>query len=81
MGEVLYSISEIARITGGVYFNADSLHRLQEVYGEIDQLERSEFDTPEQKIVEELFPRYALAAFLAYALYLVLAHSIFDRLP
>ncbi len=75
------TLTEVAQITGGVYFNADSTEGLEKVYSEIDHLETSVSEESEQRITEEFFPQYAAAAALVYLAYLLLARSIFLKVP
>lgn len=75
------TLKEIAELTGGLYRNANSIEGLADVYAEIDQLERSKIDEPEQRIIEELFAPWALVGLIAGLLYLVFNRSILARLP
>lgn len=75
------TLKKIAEITGGVYFNASSIDGLKKVYAQIDQLERTSSDEPERQIVEEYFVQYALAAFACYLAYLLLARTVFLKVP
>jgi Ca-activated chloride channel family protein len=74
------TLKEIAKVTGGVFFNADNLAELKKVYAEIDQLEtREQLATPKQE-VRELFIDYSFFGIFALASYLILSRSIFIRL-
>lgn len=75
------TLKEVARLTGGLYLNASSVEGLHDVYGEIDRLERSEFEEPERRIVEELYPTFLWVAFLSYLAYAALNVTIFRRVP
>ena len=75
------TLREIASITDGVFFNASNLEGLKDVYRQIDELERTERDELEKRIVEEHFWPYALIALLCYAAYLILARSVFMVVP
>ena len=75
------TLKEIARLTGGVYFNATSLEGFKDVYRQIDALDQTEQQQPEKPIVHELFAPWALAGLLALLVSLVLQYSIFRRLP
>ena len=74
-------LEEVADISGGVYFNANSIDGLKRVYAEIDKLETTEEEEPSREIVEELFAQYAWWALLAYLTYTILVHSVFMKLP
>jgi len=75
------TLKEVARITGGLYLNASSVDGLQDVYNEIDRLERSEFEEPEHRVVEELYPGFLWAAFFSYLAYATLGATVFRRVP
>jgi len=75
------TLKEIARLTGGVYFNASSLEGFQEVYRQIDALAQTEGSQPERPIVHELFTPWAVAGLISLALSLLLQSTIFRRIP
>lgn len=75
------TLREIAEITGGVYFNANSIEGLKEVYAEIDRLETTAEEEPAREQVEELYAPYALLALILYLAYLGFARTIFMRVP
>ena len=75
------TLKEIARLTGGVYFNASSLEGFKEVYREIDALAQTEGKQPEKPIIHELFTPWALAGLASFFLSLLLQSTIFRRLP
>lgn len=65
-------LNEIANITGGQYFRATSNRKLEEIYKEIDKLEKSKIDVQEFNRKSEEFLPFALlgALFLIAALFL-----------
>jgi Ca-activated chloride channel family protein len=75
------TLKEIARLTGGVYFNATSLEGFQDVYQEIDALNQTESQQPEKPIIHELFAPWTLAGLATLLLSLILQTSLFRRLP
>ncbi len=75
------TLQEIARLTGGVYFNATSLEKFQDVYREIDALDQTESQQPEKPIIHELFAPWACFALLCLLVSMILQTSIFRRLP
>lgn len=75
------TLKEVAQISGGVFFNAKDLSSLKNVYAEIDKLEQSEDNQGKKQLFEELFAPFALVAWIAFALYLILAHTIFLKVP
>lgn len=75
------SLQEIARITGGKYFRATDTSSLRRVYGEIDQMEKSEFQDRGYRDYRELFP-YFLGIGLAILFgELLLSQTILLRIP
>jgi Ca-activated chloride channel family protein len=75
------TLREIADMTGGAYFNAGSLADFKKVYEKIEKLTETEEEQPDRPLVEELFAPWALAAFLAYALALLLSCTYFMKIP
>ncbi|MCJ7820589.1 MAG: VWA domain-containing protein, partial [Bacteroidales bacterium] len=57
-------LEKIALMTGGMYFRATDNTSLQQVYSEIDKLEKSKIETREHSKREEIFMPWALAAAL-----------------
>ncbi|MEX2657056.1 MAG: VWA domain-containing protein [Balneolales bacterium] len=64
----------IAENTGGRYFRATDNESLEQVYREIDELERSEF---EETVYHEYYDRYQ--AYLAWGMILMLLSMLCDR--
>ena len=75
------TLQQIAEISGGVFFNAQDLEGLERVYSEIDKLEQSSEDEPAKRIVDELYWNYAGYSLLALLAYLILANTIFSKIP
>lgn len=75
------TLRQIATATGGIFFNATSLAELTRVYKELDQLDSSETKSPRTKVIEEKFAPYALAGTLALLIAVVLASTIYLRVP
>jgi Ca-activated chloride channel homolog len=58
-------LNEIALMTGGRYFWADNQAKLEEIYAEIDQMERSKIDVTEySRNYDEYLPLVLIALFL-----------------
>jgi Ca-activated chloride channel family protein len=74
-------LNEIANITGGQYFRATSNKKLEEIYKEIDKLEKSKIDVQEFNRKSEEFLPFALlgAMFLIAALFL--RTTLFRNIP
>ncbi|MDF1559208.1 MAG: VWA domain-containing protein [Bacteroidales bacterium] len=64
-------LKEIAELTGGRYFRAVDNTSLQQVYSEIDKLEKSKIETREHSRREEVFMPWALAAAIILTLELL----------
>jgi len=73
-------LQQIADETGGRYFRATSNEKLEQIYAEIDQLERSKIEVNEFKRVHEEFLPFVLWALALLLLDFVLRHTIFKTL-
>jgi Ca-activated chloride channel family protein len=67
-------LQRIAELTGGQYFRAVDNNSLQQVYGEIDKLEKSKIETREHSKRDEVFMPWALAALVLLGLELLLRY-------
>ena len=67
-------LKQIAELTGGRYFRAVDNTSLQQVYIEIDKLEKSKIETREHSKREEVFWPWALAAAVLLTLELLLRY-------
>lgn len=69
-------LTQIASQTDGRYFRATNNKRLQEVYEQIDQLEKSKIETKEySKKIEEYLP-FLLAGLVLLAVELIMRNTI-----
>ena len=75
------TLQEIASITNGVYFNAQSLNGLKEVYAKIDALTEDEHEAPNRTVVEELFVPYLAGGLFSFLVLATLALTVFRRVP
>lgn len=75
------TLREIARTTGGEYFRARSEEELEKIYGIIDEMEKTEIEVSASIQYQELFHYFTLAGLLLLALEILLANSIFRKLP
>ncbi len=62
------TLTKIADITGGRYFRATDNHALQNIYGQIDKLEKAKIEVTQYHKNTELFLPFALAALLFLSL-------------
>jgi Ca-activated chloride channel family protein len=75
------TLKEIAKVTGGIYFNATSLSGFKDVYRKIDELAQTEHDQPQKPLINELFAPWVKIALIALLTSLLLRSTIFRRLP
>ncbi|MGN0037079.1 MAG: VWA domain-containing protein [Bacteroidaceae bacterium] len=75
------TLTRIAGITDGNYFRATSNNQLQEVYAEIDKLEKTKLNVKEFSRREETYQGLALLAFLLLLAELVLRQTWLKRIP
>lgn len=73
-------LRKVADLTGGRYFRAVDNTSLQQVYSEIDKLEKSKIETREHSRREEVFWPWAAAAALILALELLLRYLFMKNL-
>jgi Ca-activated chloride channel family protein len=74
-------LTSVADATGGRYFRATSKEGLREVYDEIGQLEKTKIETRVYTERTERYPWFAWPAFALVVLDLLLAATLFRRLP
>lgn len=75
------TLNKIATITDGNYFRATSNSKLKEVYEKIDQLERTKLNVKEFSSREEEFQIFAIIAFVALLLEILLRNTILKKIP
>ena len=68
---------EIAEITGGKYFRATDNKKLQEIYGEINKLEKSDIEEIKYYDHEEKYRLYILLAIIFLTIELILKYTLF----
>lgn len=74
-------LRKIAAETGGRYFRAIDKESLQNIYTQIDQLEKSRIDVISYKRYEELYLPFALAALAFLFLEILLRLTVFRKFP
>lgn len=74
-------LQRIANETGGRYFRAKDKEGLQNIYKQIDQLEKSKVEVMSYKRHEEKFLPFALAALAFLFLEILLRYTILKRFP
>ncbi len=75
------TLKQIADATGGKYYRARSGEELEQIYTVIDELEKTEIEVSAHKQYTELFHFFTYAGLLLLALEMILAGSIFRKLP
>jgi len=74
-------LQQVAEMTDGKYFRATSNRKLEDIYSEIDTLEKSKIDVTEfRKLTEEFLPLAVLALFFI-ALEILLKNTLFRTSP
>jgi Ca-activated chloride channel family protein len=74
-------LKKISEMTGGKYFRATNEASLQQIYAEIDSLEKTEIDVQVFKRYSEEFRRFLLLGLIFLGIELVLRFSLFKTLP
>jgi Ca-activated chloride channel homolog len=74
-------LKKIAQRTGGEYFRATDTDSLKNIYTRIDQLEKVKFEETGYRQVDELFDRVLLLALLLLLIEIILARTLFLRIP
>ena len=74
-------LTQIATETGGRYYRAKDNESLKNIYGEIDQLEKSKIETTTLRRYTEQFYPFALAAALLVLLEMLLRWTLLRKFP
>ncbi len=90
-GETLYenvqveydekTLKDVARIANGHFFRADSSAKLEEIYAQIDQLEKTTVKVSKYREYRDLFPWLVATAAGCLGGYLILSQTWWRRLP
>ena len=75
------TLKQVADITGGRYFRATSAEKLEAIYQEIGEMEKTEIKMREYVDYRDLFENFLWAAMALFLLELTLANTRFRRLP
>lgn len=75
------TLQQIADITGGAYFRATNTAALQEIYQEIDQLEKTKIQVNEFSKKEELYHWFVLVMLVCLLGEMLLRQTIFKSIP
>ena len=74
-------LTQIAQKTGGQFYRGDSSERLQKIYDAIDKMEKTEAVVSKYTEYRELFPWFLCGGAGLWLLEILLAQTIFRRLP
>lgn len=74
-------LQNIANTTGGRYFRATDKTSLEQIFDEIDQLEKTKIKVNEYTRYRELFLPFLLAALGLILLEVILANTVFRKIP
>src|SRR5262245_32413091 len=75
------TLKAISQKTGGKYYRADNAEALRQIYAEIDRLEKTEVEVKKFQRYRELFPWPVLAGFVVLLLEIILANTVWRKLP
>jgi Ca-activated chloride channel homolog len=75
------TLQKIADKTGGKYYRADNAEKFQQIYAEIDKLEKTEATINKYTEFKELFPWLVVGGLALLLVELLLGQTVFRRLP
>jgi Ca-activated chloride channel homolog len=75
------TLQKIADITGGKYYRADNAEKFRQIYAEIDKLEKTEATINKYTQFTELFPWFVWSGLAVLLVELLLAQTVWRRLP
>lgn len=75
------TLQAIAEMTGGRYFRATDKEKLQAIYDEINQMEKSKVEVTERYLYHELFAGWLLAALALLLIEFLLSSLLLKRIP
>jgi len=74
-------LREISKLTGGRYFRATNQQALEEIYAQIDVLEKTEIEVTTFKRFSEEFRKFLLLAFIFLGLEWFLKYLVIRAIP
>jgi Ca-activated chloride channel homolog len=74
-------LQNIAQSTGGKYYRATNAQELEQIYSEIDRLEKSRIDVTTFKRRSEAFANWAMVGLILLILELGLRYTVFRTIP
>lgn len=74
-------LRNIAQTTGGEYFRATDKRKLEEIYSQIDKMEKSKIDVTKFTKKKEEYLVFAIIAFALFIIELILRMTAFKKIP
>lgn len=75
------TLKKIAALTSGIYAGGDSMEALSNIYGRIDQLEKTEAESWQPPVLRALFLPFAVISLFCLVSVFLLSSSFLRRLP
>ncbi len=75
------TLTKIAQMTGGKYYRASNTAGFRKIYEEIDKLEKTEVEVKKYQRYRELYPWFILAGTILLLMEIILANTVWRRLP
>jgi Ca-activated chloride channel family protein len=75
------TLTEMAKRTGGKYYRADNTDAMRKIYEEIDKFERTEMEVKRFQRYKEIFKWFVVAGMSLLGLEVILANTVWRRLP
>jgi Ca-activated chloride channel family protein len=75
------TLTKIAQQTNGKYYRADTADTLRQIYADIDRLETTEVEVKKYQHYDELFGQVAIGGMVVLLLEMILAQTVWRKLP
>ncbi len=75
------TLTKIAQQTSGKYYRADTADTLRRIYADIDRLETTEVEVKKYQHYDELFGQVAIGGLAVLLLEMILAQTVWRKLP
>ncbi len=75
------TLTQIAQVTGGLYFRATNNKALKGIYEEIDQMEKTKMSVQEYSKKQEEYTLFAMIGLLFFLLELLLRYTVLRNIP
>jgi Ca-activated chloride channel homolog len=75
------TLEKIAKMTGGQYYRADNANRFQQIYAQINKLEKTQEVINKFTQYKELFPWFVSTGLVLLLLEVALGQTVFRKLP